>query len=70
MFVSVAAISMAKSPHLELKLLRAEIRLITAAVLIHPQSAPAEGQQQQLKTTSDVTSKFPLSALCCRASVL
>ena len=31
------------------------------------QSAPAEGQQQQLKTTSDVTSKFPW---CCRASVL
>ena len=30
-------------------------------------SAPAEGQQQQLKTTSDVTSKFPW---CCRASVL
>ena len=30
-------------------------------------SAPAEGQQQQLKTTSNVTSKFPW---CCRASVL
>ena len=30
-------------------------------------SAPAEGQQQQLKTTSDVTSQFPW---CCRASVL
>ena len=29
--------------------------------------APAEGQQQQLKTTSDETSKFPW---CCRASVL
>ena len=28
--------------------------------------APAEGQQQQLKTTSDVTSKF---LWCCRASV-
>ena len=33
------------------------------------ESAPAEGQQQQqqLKTTSDVTSKFPW---CCRASAL
>ena len=30
-------------------------------------SAPADGQQQQLKTTSDVTSKFPW---LCRASVL
>ena len=30
-------------------------------------SAPAEEQQQQLKTTSDVTSKF---LWCCRASVL
>ena len=30
-------------------------------------AAPAEGQQQQLKTTSDVTSKFHLS---CRVSVL
>ena len=30
-------------------------------------SAPAEGQRQQLKTTSDVTCKFPW---CCRASVL
>ena len=34
-----------------------------------PISAPAEGQQQQqqLQTTSDVTSKF---LWCCRASVL
>ena len=32
-----------------------------------PYSAPAEGQQQQLKTTSDVTSKF---LWCCRALVL
>ena len=31
-------------------------------------SAPAEGQhQQQIKTTSDLTPKFPW---CCRASVL
>ena len=30
-------------------------------------SAAAEGQQQRLKTTSDVTSKFPW---CCRTSVL
>ena len=30
-------------------------------------SEPAEGEQQQLKMTSDVTSKFPW---CCRASVL
>ena len=30
-------------------------------------SAPEEGQQQQLKTTSDVTSKF---LWCCHASVL
>ena len=39
------------------------VSVVTASPL---KSAPVEGQQQQLKTTSDVTSKFPW---CCRASV-
>ena len=41
-------------------------QVLSPLIAMH-HSAPAEGQQQQLKTTSDVTSKLPW---CCRSSVL
>ena len=38
---------------------------VLKAPVCSAESAPAEGQQQQLKTTSDVTSKFPWCSRAC-----